>query len=77
MKKNTERKEVLALYVVQFSNLIIPLLSFPYLINILGVDNFGKVGFAQTLLLIFCFIIDFGFFKLNIIWRCFPNNFGN
>ena len=61
MKKNTERKEVLALYVVQFSNLIIPLLSFPYLINILGVDNFGKVGFAQTLLLIFCFIIDFGF----------------
>lgn len=61
MKLNSNRKELLSLYVVQFLNIFIPILTFPYLIQILGIENFGKVGYAQTLVLIFCFLIDFGF----------------
>lgn len=61
MRLNSNKKEIFSLYLVQFSSLVIPLLTFPYLINTLGIENFGKVGYAQTLILIFFFIIDFGF----------------
>ncbi|MBJ8553721.1 oligosaccharide flippase family protein [Acinetobacter bereziniae] len=61
MKLNNNKKEILSLYVVQFLNIFVPLLTLPYLIQILGIENFGKVGYAQTLILIFCFLIDFGF----------------
>lgn len=61
MKLKSNKKEILSLYIVQFLNIFIPLLTFPYLIKVLGIENFGKVGYAQTLILIFYFLIDFGF----------------
>ena len=61
MKLNNVKKEIFSLYVVQFSNLLIPLLTLPYLVQVLGIENFGKIGYAQTLILIFSFLIDFGF----------------
>lgn len=60
MDKNIKR-EALYLYVIQISNFIIPLIAFPYLTRVLGVEGFGKLGFAQTMYFLFVFIIDFGF----------------
>lgn len=60
MDKNI-KKEALYLYVIQISNFIIPLIAFPYLTRALGVEGFGKLGFAQTMYFLFVFIIDFGF----------------
>ena len=54
-------KEVFSLYIIQFSNMVIPLLVFPYLTKVLGVSGVGKLGFALTIYMIFTFIIDFGF----------------
>lgn len=55
------KREALYLYVIQISNFIIPLVAFPYLTRVLGVEGFGKLGFAQTMYFLFIFIIDFGF----------------
>ncbi|WP_244518235.1 oligosaccharide flippase family protein [Acinetobacter boissieri] len=49
------------LYLIQISNLVIPLLVFPYMVHTLGVVGMGKIGFAQTLFMLFTFLIDFGF----------------
>lgn len=55
------KKEVVSLYLVQISNILIPLLTFPYLVRVLGIEGFGRISFAQTVFLIFSFFIDFGF----------------
>lgn len=58
---NSIKKEMSYLYLIQISNLVIPLLVFPYMVHTLGVVGMGKVGFAQTLFMLFTFLIDFGF----------------
>ena len=61
MIENNLKKETLYLYLIQVSNFLIPLLTFPYLAAKLGVESFGKIGFATTLFFLFTFIVDFGF----------------
>ena len=61
MIENNVKKETLYLYLIQVSNFLIPLLTFPYLAAKLGVESFGKIGFATTLFFLFTFIVDFGF----------------
>lgn len=58
---NSIKKELSYLYIIQISNVIIPLLVFPYMAHTLGVVGIGKIGFAQTLFMLFTFFIDFGF----------------
>lgn len=55
------RKETLYLYVIQVSNLAIPLLTLPYLTKVLGLTGLGKLGIAQTIFFLMGFLIDFGF----------------
>lgn len=55
------KKEVFSLYIVQLANMIVPILVFPYFVKILGIEGMGKIGFSQTLIMLFSFIIDFGF----------------
>lgn len=55
------RKEVFSLYLIQISNVAIPLLVFPYFTRVLGVEGVGKIGFAQTIFMLSSFLIDFGF----------------
>lgn len=55
------KKETIYLYLIQLSNFLVPLVAFPYLNNKLGVEGFGKFGYAQTLFFLFMFLIDFGF----------------
>lgn len=58
---NSVKKELSYLYLIQISNFIIPLIIFPYMTHVLGVSGMGKIGFAQTLFMLFTFFIDFGF----------------
>lgn len=55
------RKETVYLYIIQISNLAIPLITLPYLTKVLGLTGFGKLGLAQTVFFLMGFLIDFGF----------------
>lgn len=55
------RKEIFYLYLIQISNIAIPLLVFPYFTRVLGVEGVGKIGLAQTIFMLSSFLIDFGF----------------
>jgi O-antigen/teichoic acid export membrane protein len=49
------------LSVLQVSNLLIFLLTIPYLFRVLGKENYGLVVFAQTIAIYFSIIVNFGF----------------
>lgn len=63
---NSGRKRILvenffSLSVLQLLNYLLPMITFPYLVAVLGIDNFGAVSFAQAFVQIFVIITDFGF----------------
>ena len=47
--------------ILQFVRVIIPLLVLPYLIRVLGLELYGMVIFAQTIVFFFLMVINFGF----------------
>lgn len=49
------------LVILQGVNFILPLITMPYLVNVLGSDKFGLVMFAQSFAVFFNVIVDFGF----------------
>tara|TARA_Y100001958_G_C21234415_1_gene560578 strand:+ start:1039 stop:2298 length:1260 start_codon:yes stop_codon:yes gene_type:complete len=51
------------LYLINFSNYIIPVFSIPYLSRILDKDNFGLLGFGQSISILIFIFLDYG---LNI-----------
>ncbi|MBN6709945.1 oligosaccharide flippase family protein [Haemophilus haemoglobinophilus] len=55
-----------SLYILKITNIIIPLIVFPYLVRVLGIDNFGKLAVAQSFGLFFLVFIEFGF-DLSIV----------
>ncbi len=50
-----------SLFVLKGFNYLLPLLIFPYLIRVLGVEKFGLVAFSQSLIMYFVIFVDFGF----------------
>lgn len=54
-------KNFFFLTLLQSANFLLPLLTLPYLVRVLGANLFGLVMFAQTFALFFNVLVDFGF----------------
>jgi PST family polysaccharide transporter len=46
---------------IQVFNLLLPLLTYPYLIHVLQIEIFGSIVFAQNLISYFTIVINYGF----------------
>lgn len=55
------KRELSALYLIQISNFIIPLIVIPFLTSILGISDFGKIGYFNAIVFFIGLLIDFGY----------------
>jgi len=55
------KKNFSYLFLLQNVNYLVPLLLIPYLTRTLGVENFGKIAFAQAFVTYFTLLTDYGF----------------
>ncbi len=65
MESSSDKKRLLSnfvsLSVLQGLNMILPLLTLPYLVRVLGVENFGLVNFSLSIIMYFNILVSFGF----------------
>ncbi|MEQ1962910.1 flippase [Xenorhabdus khoisanae] len=54
-------KNIFSLFSIQGMNYIIPLITLPYLVRVLGPAGYGSLGFALALVQYCCLITDYGF----------------
>lgn len=55
------RTNISTLYVLHFANLLLPLITLPYLLRVLGSANYGRMAFAYAFIAYFNVLCDFGF----------------
>lgn len=54
-------ENVTALFLLQAATMVLPVVTVPYLIRVLGPDNYGRVAVAQALIQYFVLLTDYGF----------------
>lgn len=52
---------IFSLFSLQIVNYVIPLLTFPYLVRIIGIENFGLLAFVTSITTYFVVLSDYGF----------------
>lgn len=60
-KKGTLLKNTVMLYILTFSTYLFGFITIPYQTRVLGPDNYGILGFAQSCAVYIQLILDFGF----------------
>lgn len=61
MGKNRLIQNICSLGLLQGANYLLPFLTFPYLVRVLGPDNFGLIAFATALITYAALLSDYGF----------------
>lgn len=59
--KKTFFRNLSALTSVQIANYVLPLITLPYLARVIGVEKFGAISFAQSIVIYFVMFTTFGF----------------
>jgi len=54
-------KNTFSLSILQFANYILPLITIPYVVRVIGPDRFGLVSFAQAFVTYFLLVVNYGF----------------
>ena len=55
------KKNYFYLLLIQGTNLVLPLITFPYLVRVLGSEKYGLVMISYSLMKFFIITVDFGF----------------
>jgi O-antigen/teichoic acid export membrane protein len=50
-----------SLSALQAVNMVLPLITLPYLVRVLGVENFGLINFSLSIIMYFNILVSFGF----------------